>query len=1576
MRTKKRLLSLLLCGAMLFSLCSPSAFAEAQTIQDSGQITVNAGGLCEHHTEHTPDCGYTEGEPEIPCIHEHVEDCYTEVTECVHKHTADCYPEETESSVSGNNAAPSNAEEREPENCGHVCSEENGCIRKELNCLHKHDQSCDASSAAEGIPCSYICKVCKASDSSLEGSSLEGSSEENSSIGNSGIETSDTETTDTEKGNQETSNPELQKPVNIADELEVQTAPDLEKSSAAAATLIIGNVSTVETNPDLLGDGGSASYDADTHTLTLNACRLPDGKIIFMDYQDETLTIELNGRNVIPYINVSSDGLSLRITGNGSLEIENKDTHAIISNNGDIEISGGATITAISSTDCGIFALGSIKISDSTVTAKGNGEGLRGDAGIVINDGSKVETGSTGKCALYTHLGNVEISGGASVIAFSTANETNGIYTPEGKITISSSEVTADSYYPGLVGTQGVIIADGSDVTSVSSHDAAIYTPSTITISASKVNANGYYPSLFGNQGVAIADGSDVTAVSSNDCAIFSRAAVTISASKVNAEGYGVGLRGNGGVSIEDGSKVTTTATASSGKAPSGIYSENDFVLNNSELYTESEHLGIFTQNKGTISGAWLQANNGIWAENKDQYTIADSVIIESGKGQVNGDARLFQGANLRTGDEIDISQGTSLTVEAGGIKILGGSGSVTVGSNGELLLPPGTVLQKTDGAEGMEQMIGNGGGSIRPDGRVEDWSSYKLTLSVPAFEDAEYGYTPKAKAITITNIGDSNAIISDITISGSAFTLNSGDKLVYTDCPNNTWTIQPEAGLNAGTYTGTLTVTYNGNATVTAEVKFTVNPLPAKYTVAVQTNGNGTASASPASAAQGEKITLTASANSGYHFKEWQVVPGSVIISGNIFTMPAGEVTVKAIFEKDTYTVNLIPNGGTINSGNVTEYTYGVGAALPTADNMTYADHTFLGWYDNRSLTGDAVTEISRDDTGNKVFYAKWLSASVGVTRVSVEETPGNIDGTDNAIFNVTLPFGMTLPTDSSQISIILADKNAAFSTPSPADNGATWTFTVTAEDGRTKKDYTIKVSVAPNPAAGNEADIAAAKSTIQSKSWAVEQSAANTEAEVMSWIENRLDTMAKDLNGVACTVSMTGFTAAAAGSSTNENGTNGSFTFTVSLSKGEGLTHAQDTTANINGTVTATPYQAKSYTVSVTASPTEGGRVSGGGTYTENAPVTVKASPNSGYKFVKWTEGGTEVSKDTSYNFAITGSRTLVAVFEKDGGTTPPQPAEYIVTVQNDGNGTASASPASAAQGEEITLTASANSGYHFKEWQVVSGSVTISGNSFTMPAENVTVKAIFEKDRGGSSEEGSPSTPTYGSNTLSDNGITLSGSEIHKDARLTVTPDKLHDGQCAECDRIRQWQEQGRVIAVYDVSLSQGFRGTVTLTFPVSSAYNGKTLTVAHCLKDKLDICDVAVSDGKVTVTADGLSPFAILDNSEDEPGEDNPDTGTENPGTGTGTTWTNQTDQKSPQTGDNSTAGTADRNATDMADVSCSQKLTANAASLLTGSSGGISPWEIAGLCALPAALLMGTAAAIIKRRRKMKAGTPA
>lgn len=79
---------------------------------------------------------------------------------------------------------------------------------------------------------------------------------------------------------------------------------------------------------------------------------------------------------------------------------------------------------------------------------------------------------------------------------------------------------------------------------------------------------------------------------------------------------------------------------------------------------------------------------------------------------------------------------------------------------------------------------------------------------------------------------------------------------------------------------------------------------------------------------------------------------------------------------------------------------------------------------------------------------------------------------------------------------------------------------------------------------------------------------------------------------------------------------------------------------------------------------------------------------------------------------------------------------PRQYTVTVENVGNGTASASAAAAVAGTTITLTASAAGGYHLERWEAVSGNITIDNNAFTMPAENVIVRAVFAPDAGGDS------------------------------------------------------------------------------------------------------------------------------------------------------------------------------------------------------------------------------------------------
>lgn len=95
---------------------------------------------------------------------------------------------------------------------------------------------------------------------------------------------------------------------------------------------------------------------------------------------------------------------------------------------------------------------------------------------------------------------------------------------------------------------------------------------------------------------------------------------------------------------------------------------------------------------------------------------------------------------------------------------------------------------------------------------------------------------------------------------------------------------------------------------------------------------------------------------------------------------MPDSDVSINAIFEANTYNVTLNADGGTIaEEKNITNYTYGVGATLPTKDDMTREGYTFDGWYDNNGFSGSSVTTISPTDTGAKTFYAKWTKNSSG---------------------------------------------------------------------------------------------------------------------------------------------------------------------------------------------------------------------------------------------------------------------------------------------------------------------------------------------------------------------------------------------------------------------------------------------------------------------------------------------------------------------------------------------------------------------------------------------------------------------
>ena len=161
-----------------------------------------------------------------------------------------------------------------------------------------------------------------------------------------------------------------------------------------------------------------------------------------------------------------------------------------------------------------------------------------------------------------------------------------------------------------------------------------------------------------------------------------------------------------------------------------------------------------------------------------------------------------------------------------------------------------------------------------------------------------------------------------------------------------------------------------------------------------------------------------------------------------------------------------------------------------------------------------------------------------------------------------------------------------------------------------------------------------------------------------------------------------------------------------------------------------------------------------------TAGTEITLTATPNAGYHFKEWQVMSGDVTvRDDKFTMP-SDNVEIKAIFEEDA---PPTPTEYTVTVKTAGNGTASASHAKAVVGTEITLTATPNAGYHFKEWQVMSGDVTVRDDKFTMPSDNVEIKAIFEEDASPTPTEytvtfdGNDGTPSVGSMTTTKQKLT---------------------------------------------------------------------------------------------------------------------------------------------------------------------------------------------------------------------------
>ena len=516
-------------------------------------------------------------------------------------------------------------------------------------------------------------------------------------------------------------------------------------------------------------------------------------------------------------------------------------------------------------------------------------------------------------------------------------------------------------------------------------------------------------------------------------------------------------------------------------------------------------------------------------------------------------------------------------------------------------------------------------------------------------------------------------------------------------------------------------------------ELSITITNAPAaEHTITVTTAGGGTASASSTSATAGTEITLTATPNTGYHFKEWQVESlAGLVITNNKFTMPDSNVAIKAIFEEDSpfaptkHTVTVKTDGNGIAFASPLLAVAGTEITLTAMPKKGYH---FKEWQvisggvaieNNKFLMPDSNVEVNavfeKDAPPAPTDPGKPSISVTGAYTYNGSEHTATVSGYNPA----TMDIAGNTATDAGDYTVRVTSKTGRWADGSTGAVTAAWSI-----GKATQEAPNGLIGVAPTTEGGSDGKITGVDATMEYRAESETIYTACTGIEIENLpAGNYFVRYAEDHNHFASP--------------------------DAEVTVGEG-TPLADCTITFNA--------------------------SGGSGSMDSVTVnawTIYILPACGFtapadqEFKAWEIGGTEYKVGDSYTVLV--DTEIKALWENSVIT----PTTYTVTVSNDGNGTASASHAKAAAGTEITLTATPQIGYHFKGWQVESpAGLVITNNKFTMPDGNVDVKAIFEKD--------APPAPTEFIVTFDGNGGTPSvGSMTTTDRKLTSLPSASRSG-----------------------------------------------------------------------------------------------------------------------------------------------------------------------------------------------------
>ena len=674
--------------------------------------------------------------------------------------------------------------------------------------------------------------------------------------------------------------------------------------------------------------------------------------------------------------------------------------------------------------------------------------------------------------------------------------------------------------------------------------------------------------------------------------------------------------------------------------------------------------------------------------------------------------------------------------------------------------------------------------------------------VAIKAIFEEDAPPAPTEHTVTVTSGGNGTASASPAkAVAGAEITLNA--------TPDKGYHLKEWQVISGGvTIVDDKFTMPDSNVEIKAIFEEDAPPAPTEHTVTVTSGGNGTASASPAKAAAGTEITLTATPNTGYHFKEWQVISGGVSIKNNKFTMPNNNVEVKAIFEEDVpapteHTVTVTSSGNGTASASPSKAVAGAEITLTATPDKGYhlkewqvESPTGLVITNNKFTMPDSNVEVKaifeEDAPPAPTNPAKPSISVTGTYTYNGFEHTATVSGYDPATMDIS---GNTA-TDAGDYTVRVTSKTGKWADGSTEAVTAEWSI------GKATQEAPIGLNgVAPTTEGGSDGKITGVDATMEYRAESEITYTACTGIEIENLSAgNYFVRYVEDNNHFASTDAEVtvgeGTPLADCTITFNGNGGSGSMDSVTVKAETNYILPACGFTAPADQEFKAweiggTEYKVgDSYTVKgdieikalwknsvitpTTYTVTVSNDGNGTGTATPSTAVAgttiiLTATPNTGYHFKGWQviSGGVTIKDD---KFLMPNDNVEVkAIFEKDA---PPAPTEFTITVKTDGNGTASASHAKAVVGTEIRLTATPNKGYHFKEWQVMSGGVTIKDDKFLMPSANVDVKAIFEED--------APPAPTEFIVTFDGNGGTPSvGSMTTTNQKLTSLPSASRSG-----------------------------------------------------------------------------------------------------------------------------------------------------------------------------------------------------